>query len=82
MKGNRIHGLMVGITIGFAFWGSTQAVWKIPAERSVKTTWQVLSFGESEPSNAGIIETEAKEELSLYALSAVLMDGDTGRILY
>ena len=82
MKGNRIHWLMVGITIGFAFWGSTQAVWKIPAERSVKTTWQVLSFGESEPSNAGIIETEAKEELSLYALSAVLMDGDTGRILY
>ncbi|MCI9535077.1 MAG: D-alanyl-D-alanine carboxypeptidase [Lachnospiraceae bacterium] len=82
VRENRIRGLMAGVTIGFAFWGSTQAVWKIPAERSVKTTWQVLSFGESEPSNAGIIETEAKEELSLYALSAVLMDGDTGRILY
>ena len=87
---NRIRGLMAGITIGFAFWGSTQAVWKIPAERSVKETAQVSSFGESEHANVGIIRTEArqeedtesKEELSLYALSAVLMDGDTGRILY
>ena len=90
VRENRIRGLMAGITIGFAFWGSTQAVWKIPAERSVKGTAQVSSFGESEHANVGIIRTEArqeedtesKEELSLYALSAVLMDGDTGRILY
>ena len=90
VRENRIRGLMAGITIGFAFWGSTQAVWKIPAERSVKETAQVSSFGESEHANVGIIRTEArqeedtesKEELSLYALSAVLMDGDTGRILY
>ena len=85
MKGNRIHGLMVGITIGFAFWGRAQAGAVKNAPVPVKETWESFAFSESEDPNMGIMQAAAetrKEPIQLYAQSAVLMDGDNGRILY
>ena len=85
MKGNRIHGLMVGITIGFAFWGRAQAGAVKNAPVPVKETWESFAFSESEDPNMGIMQAAAetkKEPVQLYAQSAVLMDGDNGRILY
>lgn len=82
-KRNRVYGLMVGITIGFAFWGGIQR----PSGTMAGKPSELLQ--ESERQNPGIITTAAektaageKEGLRLHALSAVLMDGDTGRILY
>lgn len=65
---SREYGLMIGITIGFAVWGS------------------VLSSGlQHQPQLAAeVVQSEnvMQEHLSLHAGSAVLMDGDSGRILY
>lgn len=88
-KQSRIRGLMAGITIGFAFWGGMQRAPHSSAVLSGKETARVLAFVESEGPDTGIILEETEEEkkdreteISLHALSAVLMDGDTGRILY
>lgn len=95
VKKNRIRGLMVGITIGFAFWGRVQAVPKTLEAISPRNPHRVSAFTEPEGPYREIVYTEgeerAKEEgrdakdeekVSLHSLSAVLMDGDTGRILY
>lgn len=104
-KTNRVHGLMVGITIGFAFWGSVQIqpenhagisqvsairIQSSSASQSEKKEQNPGNFriSESEFPNMGIIRTTQEEKntekdnIRLHALSAVLMDGDTGRILY
>ncbi len=87
VKTNRVYGLMVGITIGFAFWGSVKAVPDM-AEKEYSKVPRVQVSRESESANVGIISTAAsgkkqsEESLNLHALSAVLMDGDTGRVLY
>ena len=80
-KRNRVYGLMVGITIGFAFWGGIQK------PSGVMTGKPSELSEESEQQNPGIITTAAekttgaeKNGLRLHALSAVLMDGDSGRI--
>lgn len=82
-KRNRVYGLMVGITIGFAFWGGIQK------PSGVMTGMPSELSEESEQQNPGIITTAAEktesaeeEGFRLHALSAVLMDGDSGRILY
>ena len=112
-KRNRVYGLMVGITIGFAFWGSVQiqpknlagisqvSVIRIQSSATFQSDQkeqtspeyfakasEISLTSELESTNRGIIRT-AKEEknteensVQLHALSAVLMDGDTGRILY
>lgn len=74
MKKNRVHGLMVGITIGFAFWGSVRTG-EAPARQEVLavTRMEAPVLGES---------VQEEKEIRLHALSAVLMDGDTGRVLY
>lgn len=95
VKKNRIRGLMVGITIGFAFWGRVQAVPKTLEVISPRNPHRVSAFTKPEGPYREIVYTEgeerAKEEgrdakdeekVSLHSLSAVLMDGDTGRILY
>lgn len=85
----RIYGMMAGITIGFAVWGSVRIV---PAQESAllpeKTSvgyaeniwekWEAEeAAGTGQPNQASQMDT-----LTLHAQSAVLMDGDTGRILY
>lgn len=85
VKTNRVYGLMVGITIGFAFWGSVKTAPPMRAVREHSGPPRVLARMESEEADVGIIQTAALKEgqaLNLHALSAVLMDGDTGRILY
>lgn len=77
LRRNRICGLMVGITIGFAFWGSVRP----ETARTAQTAVVSVKRQKEETAKVG---REAKEEgeLKLHALSAVLMDGDSGRILY
>ncbi len=139
MKRNQVHGLMVGITIGFAFWGRAQAgavgdaqevrmraaveenavadVWAaemavplkgmrvsaketavlgvssaetdVPSaktgEPAEKTAVPASGMNVSEDQYLGIMQAAAetdKKQVRLYAQSAVLMDGDNGRILY
>lgn len=72
---SREYGLMAGITIGFAIWGSVlskdlnhhKAAEEIPY---VQTASLVQN------------ETALSKALSLHAVSAVLIDGDSGRVLY
>ncbi len=85
LKTSRVYGLMVGITIGFAFWGSVKMGPPETVVREDSRPPRVLAKRESEEENMGIIPTAAlgqNQVLNLHALSAVLMDGDTGRILY
>lgn len=88
VKQNRVHGLMVGITIGFAFWGSVQAEpLLLKRERTDIIRVEATAALSRESSFGGqrkfreAAETQERE-VSLHALSAVLMDGDTGRVLY
>lgn len=68
---NRGYGLMAGITVGFAVWGSVGG-----AGRNGEKPAAVL-----EEQDLAAVDT-GKESLSLHALSAVLIDGDSGRVLY
>lgn len=67
-KKNRIVGLMAGISIGFAAWGSVQPGTDVT---QLKTAIPVQGGAE-----------DGAQTLSLHAQSAVLMDADSGRILY
>ena len=61
---------MAGISIGFAGWGSV---------RPEPDLWQGAESMLAESSRP---VSETKQQLSLHSLSAVLMDADSGRILY
>ena len=54
-KRNRVYGLMVGITIGFAFWGGIQK------PSGVMTGKPSELSEESEQQNPGIITTAAEK---------------------
>ena len=73
-KKHRIYGLMAGITLGFAIWGSAKTV---PAEGIQAKTIQT---------DADLAEAAHKESdqdpLKLYAASAALIDAASGRLLY
>jgi len=90
---NRGYGLMVGITMGFAVWGSVgQSAWSGTGEavaavsgpvnrNALHTALEVQT--QSMAFTTAPVEAGAQQgALSLHALSAVLMDGDSGRILY
>lgn len=71
---SREYGLMVGIAIGFAIWGN--------AISSGQYGWnhtQVVYEQEKIPVGS---EAVSQPDLNLHAGSAVLIDGDSGRILY
>ena len=70
---NRGYALMVGIAIGFAVWGGIK-IENPGFERPVSS--HSVIYEETRH------QTIPCEELMLHALSAVLMDGDSGRILY
>ena len=81
-KQNRIYGLMVGATIGLAFWGC-MGIGRGRAERDEAVFAASPAIVEPAPGQGGGDvgaggAKEAKEEapLELHALSAVLMDGD------
>jgi len=98
MKKNRLLGLMAGISVGFAAWGSV----RLPANdaapvrhRSEKSFVQAagnVSEQESRMTSAKLLpevqtqessDTDVPEELkNLHAQSAVLMDADSGRIIF
>ncbi len=107
-KRNRIWGLMAGVSLGFAVWGSAglpsggvstaaggpaAAAGESAAAKGASAAVKDVSAaakGASAVENsvspaAGEQQTEAASPLeppfSLHALSAVLMDGDSGRIL-
>ena len=61
---------MAGISIGFAVWGS------VCPEQDLWQGTESIAIESSRP------VSEAKPQLSLHSLSAVLMDADSGRILY
>jgi D-alanyl-D-alanine carboxypeptidase (penicillin-binding protein 5/6) len=68
MKKNWLLGLMAGISVGFAAWGSV----RLPSDDAVQV-WH----------GAEISDLEMPAELKkLHAQSAVLMDADSGRILF
>lgn len=77
-KEHRIYGLMAGITLGFAVWGSAEAApVKWPQEGAVYTeTAQTETFQAAAQSEA------ARESLKLHSTSAALIDADSGRLLY
>lgn len=71
---SREYGLMVGIAIGFAIWGN--------AVSSGQYGWnhtQVIYEQEEIPAGS---EAVSQPNLNLHAGSAVLIDGDSGRVLY
>lgn len=74
---NRAYGMMAGIAAGFAIWGSVQMTpgWE-PAGAAASVHAEAEKAAE-----AGEAE-KIPDTLGLHALSAVLMDGDSGRILY
>lgn len=76
MKRSRAYGLMAGITIGFAVWGSVRMTPIRPQAAIGPWIWEMPDTSRE---TAGAAATE---QLELHALSAVLMDGDSGRILY
>lgn len=78
-----LYGWMVGVTIGFAVWGSA----KPESARALQTqnAWVTEDGAETRIAavvDAGTESDSAPASQSLHALSAVLMDGDSGRILY
>lgn len=102
IKENRLYGLMAGIAVGFAAWGSVKTV-SVPAGStytSIYNTNNSNSYieekgitekkrmtGEKEtadmlPAVSAENMAEAEKLPKLHALCAVLMDGDSGRILY
>lgn len=85
----RIYGLMAGFTIGFAVWGSVGLVpvqerGMLPSksgigyEEDIWGKWEAKEAAETKLLN----QAPRMETLNLHAQSAVLMDGDTGRVLY
>jgi D-alanyl-D-alanine carboxypeptidase (penicillin-binding protein 5/6) len=98
MKKNRLLGLMAGISVGFAAWGSVRlpendaASVRHGSEKSFVQTAENVSEQESRVTAAKLLsETQTQEssgteipaELkNLHAQSAVLMDADSGRILF
>lgn len=74
-KYNRACGLMAGITMGFAVWGAmrTEPAWSGVLEAAKTVTVQT---------DTAAAESDTDESLKLHALSAVLIDADSGRILY
>lgn len=91
-KRNREYGLMAGIAIGFAIWGSVQAMPEpaitvgISANaglEAVRTTARTVTTASAAVPVVAASATAAQQDtLSLHALSAVLIDGASGRILY
>ena len=73
-RGNRLVGLMAGITLGFAVWGAVKAEPETVRYEAVPAQNAAVTGGQ---------QAEGKEDiLNLHSLSAVLIDGDSGRILY
>lgn len=71
----RLYGLMMGITIGFALWGGV----RYPQREAVVPPTAAVTTGQpGRTVSAGAVS----QELKLHSLSAVLVDGDTGRVLY
>ncbi len=85
IKQHGLYGWMAGITIGFALLG------RIPYPQKAApaaVTWEqektasVTAGRQQEKAAPAAADKEQGEELRLHAMSAVLMDGDSGRILY
>lgn len=101
-KRSRAYGLMIGITAGFAVWGSIAVQPCAVSGQGERTTWEqeIETFreqgeetfsGEERKKVTGEVSEEDLEaqktdnicpEPRLHAVSAVLMDGSSGRILY
>lgn len=75
-KRSRAYGLMIGITAGFAVWGSVAVQ---PCAMSGENTERE---GIKWERSIETVQGQRKEKLRLHAVSAVLMDGASGRILY
>ena len=75
-KRSRAYGLMIGITAGFAVWGSVAVQ---PCAMSGENTERE---GIKWERSIETVQGQGKEKLRLHAVSAVLMDGVSGRILY
>ena len=69
-RGNRLVGLMAGITLGFAVWGAVKAEPETVRYEAVPAQNAAVTGGQ---------QAEGKEDiLNLHSLSAVLIDGDSG----
>lgn len=82
-KRNRIIGLMTGISIGFAAWGSEHLQpdpWRAAGNVQVMQSGMPAAQETGQAVQNGVGENI--HALSLHAQSAVLMDADSGRILY
>lgn len=74
MKKNRLTGLMLGISVGFAVWGGQRP---IPTLQNVQVAPVVVQPKVEQK------QGDVKEDvLSLHAQSAVLLDAQSGRVLY
>ncbi len=73
---NRIYGLMAGITIGFAMWGAMgTAGWQTTGNA---TAVEAVVSDEADKPQEGIPNALK----NLHSQSAVLIDGDSGRVLF
>ncbi len=100
---HRLYGLMMGITLGFALWGSVrypqEAVYVMQEkvagtqlaareqseDPALRASARIGSTGDTGPYRMSPETVQADTsgiELKLHALSAVLIDGDSGRVLY
>lgn len=88
---NRIIGLMAGISIGFAAWGSVRPqpdAWRVAGSVQTGKEWQTAEKEQAVVNETAVAQKSVKmkqdgeQPLSLHAQSAVLMDADSGRILY
>lgn len=76
IKRFQAYGLMAGITLGFAVWGAAgmEPGWN----RENPAVFPVAA----RPAAADAADAKEAGKMNLHALSAVLMDADSGRILY
>lgn len=74
MRKNRLAGLMFGISVGFAVWGGQRPVRTV---QNVQVTQAVV-----QPNVEQKQGTVKEDVLSLHAQSAVLLDAQSGRVLY
>ena len=82
-KRNRIIGLMTGISIGFAAWGSVRTqpdAWR--AAGNVQMVQNGIPVAQENGKAVQDGTGNREQPLPLHAQSAVLMDADSGRILY
>lgn len=76
-----LYALMAGVTIGFAIWGAQEIEAWCPVARYTPVLLTTPRTVAQTPQNSPN-HSDSPDSFSLHSLSAVLLDGDSGRVLY